>query len=449
MISPPVSPKTFPRWIFPFALALCAYTILALYSLKAGRLPLGIWWSVQAVGWISCAWFLRTVTAGWPATPWIVASALAFRVCGLWATPTLEDDYQRYLWDGWRTIQDGSPYDRAPQEFFSVPEKRPPGIETALNELNNPDLTTIYAPVTQLLFAAAAAIAPGSLLTLKLFLLLIDFGILLLLLASGGRRAAWFYGWCPLVVTENAFHAHPEAWALLWLIAAWICANRQRYLFAGALAGIAVGAKIFALLAVPFLAWRRPAVVGAGFLAALGLIYGPILASGSSAEWAGLHAMAGYFEFNSFGFALLARLCGPSAARVLWLILFGLIAALLFARWAWQKRSPAPGAHGRCVARFFPALARAQSLVPRLAGSICGRGSHSVRRCTLGGRAAELCDRTQSWRSDAGDLCATSLGAASGIRNFCSRRSKQPLADDEKKNPNRNSTIETMRRWNG
>ena len=339
MISPPVSPKTFPRWIFPFALALCAYTILALYSLKAGRLPLGIWWSVQAVGWITCAWFLRSVNRGWPATHWIVLTALVFRVCGLWTTPTLEDDYQRYLWDGWRTIQDGSPYDHAPQEFFSVPEKRPPGIETALNELNNPDLTTIYSPVTQLLFAAAAAVAPGSLLTLKLFLLLVDCALLLLLVIWGGRAAAWFYGWCPLVVTENAFHAHPEAWALLWLIGAWICANRQRYLFAGALAGIAVGAKLFALIAVPFLAWRRPAVVLPAFLVVLGLIYGPILATGSSAEWAGMHAMAGYFEFNSLGFALLSRLFESATARLLWLILFGLIAALLFGRWARQKRS--------------------------------------------------------------------------------------------------------------
>ncbi len=302
-------------------------------------MPLGIWWSVQVAGWVSCAWFLRTVITGWPTTSWIMATALAFRICGLWATPTLEDDYQRYLWDGWRTIQDGSPYDRAPVEFFAGTEKRPPGIEAALNELNNPDLTTIYAPVTQLLFAAAAAIAPGSLFTLKLFLLLTDFGVLLLLLICGGRRAAWFYGWCPLVVTENAFHAHPETWGLLWLLAAWICASRKRFLIAGVLAGVAVGAKIFALLAVPFLARRRPAVFGAGFMAALALIYGPILASGSSAEWAGLHAMAGYFEFNSFGFALLAKLCGSSAARVLWLILFALMAALLFARWAWQKRS--------------------------------------------------------------------------------------------------------------
>jgi len=332
-------PKTLPRWSFPFALALGGYAILAFCSLAPGRLPLSVWWAVQAMGWISCAWFLRTVTAGWPATPWIIATALAFRICGLWVTPTLEDDYQRYLWDGWRTIQDGSPYDHAPQEFFSVPEKRPPGIETALNELNNPDLTTIYSPVTQLLFAAAAAIAPGSLLTLKLFLLLVDCALLLLLVIWGGRAAAWFYGWCPLVVTENAFHAHPEAWALLWLLAAWICASRKRYLVAGALAGVAVGAKIFALLAVPFLAWRRPAIVLPAFLAVLGIIYVPILATGSSAEWGGMHAMAGSFEFNSLGYALLAAMFGSSVARFVWLILFGVVAAILFVRWASQKKS--------------------------------------------------------------------------------------------------------------
>lgn len=330
--------QRFPHWILPFGFALCAYGALAIFSFAPGRLPLGIWWAVQAAGWISCAWFLRAVASGWPALGWILASALAFRLCGLWVLPTLEDDYQRYLWDGWRTIQGSSPYARAPLDYFAIPEKRPAGVETALNELNHPALTTIYAPVTQLLFAAAATIAPGSLFTLKLLLICVDFAVILLLAAIGGRRAAWFYGWCPLAVTETAFHAHPEAWALLWLLAAWFCASRRRYLCAGALLGLAVGAKIFALLAVPFLVWRRPAVVFPAFLAALGCIYVPIFAAGSSAEWSGVRAMAGSFEFNSFGFALLAAGFGSGVARFLWWMLFGAVAAALFARWVWQRR---------------------------------------------------------------------------------------------------------------
>ena len=327
-------PGTLPRWIFPFALALSGYLALALWSMAPGRLPLGIWWGSQVVGWIGCGWFLRTVKKVWPALPWIIATALAFRCCGLWATPPLEDDYQRYLWDGWRTLHDGSPYQHAPQEFFSVPEQRPPAIEQALNQLNHPGLTTIYAPVTQILFVVGAAIAPGSVFVLKLFLLLVDLALLLLLAAWAGRDVAWFYGWCPLVVTEDAFHAHVEAWAVLWLIVAWLCAKRERYFWAGVLAGVAVGAKLFAILALPFLAWRRLTIVLPSFFAALTIIYLPILATGSLAEWPGLHAMASSFEFNSLGFAFLASLCGAEAARSLWLILFAFLAAILFLCWA-------------------------------------------------------------------------------------------------------------------
>ena len=36
----------------------------------------------------------------------------------------------------------------------------------------------------------------------------------------------------------------------------------------------------------------------------------------------------GLFEFNSFGYALLAAIFGSSAARSLWLILFGAVATI-------------------------------------------------------------------------------------------------------------------------
>jgi len=332
-------PGTLARWIFPFALALSGYLALALCSMRPGRLPLGIWWGSQVVGWIGCAWFLSRVKKGWPSLPWIIITALAFRCCGLWTTPPLEDDYQRYLWDGWRSLHDGSPYRFAPQHFFSANEQRPPGIDQALDQLNHPGLTTIYAPITQFLFFVGAVIAPGSLFFLKLLLLVVDLALLLLLAACAGRGVAWFYGWCPLVVTENAFHAHVEAWALLWLIAAWLCAKRERYLWAGILAGLAVGAKSFAILALPFLIWRRLTIGLPSFLATLAIIYLPIVATGSLAEWPGLRAMATSFEFNSLGYALLAFLCGTEAARALWLILFAPLAAILFLRWA-RHRQP-------------------------------------------------------------------------------------------------------------
>ena len=82
------------------------------------------------------------------------------------------------------------------------------------------------------------------------------------------------------------------------------------------------GWKLLALLAVPLLAWRRPAIILPAFLAVLGIVYVPILATGSSAEWEDCTRMAGSFEFTPFGYALLAAMFGSSAARSLWLILF-------------------------------------------------------------------------------------------------------------------------------
>ena len=332
-------PRQIPRGTLPFLLGLGAYLVLLAFSFRPGRLPLAVWWSVQAVGWASCFWFLQRCRGRWPSLGWMVLTALAFRVCGLWATPTLEDDFNRYLWDGWRTVQDGSPYHHAPQEFFQTTEKRPPEIENALNEINHPELATIYGPITQLLFAASALLAPGSLFVFKLLLLFVD-GVLLVLLARwGGRGAAWFCGWCPLVISENAFHAHPEAWALLWLIAALLCAKKERWLWAGALIGVAVGAKLFALLAVPFLVWRRPRLVLPAFVGTLALLYLPLWLSGSLGEWNGLRAMAGSFEFNSFGYALLATGFGVEAARLLWALLFVLTASWFFLHWARREGS--------------------------------------------------------------------------------------------------------------
>lgn len=316
----------------PFLIALCAYIFLAIYSHVPGRLPVGIWWSVQAVGWMSCAWFWLAARGRWPSTKWIIASALIFRCCGLWAPPTLENDFQRYLWDGWRTVHDGSPYVRAPVDFFESTESQPPAIATALNELNNPALPTIYAPVTEGLFAVAAFIAPGSLFALKLLFLGSDLVIVWLLLRLGGRSAAWFYAWCPLAITETAFHAHADGWAVMWLLLAWLCAKRERFFIAGLLAGVAIGAKIFAALAIPFLIWRRPARVLPAIMIALAVIYAPFFITGS-AEWSSLRTMAANFQFNSFGYAALAVLGGTKFAHAAWIVLLAAIFAILVTRW--------------------------------------------------------------------------------------------------------------------
>ncbi len=44
--------------------------------------------------------------------------AVAFRVCGLIGGPFFEDDFYRYLWDGYRFATAGTPYGSPPEAFF-------------------------------------------------------------------------------------------------------------------------------------------------------------------------------------------------------------------------------------------------------------------------------------------------------------------------------------------
>ena len=131
--------------------------------------------------------------------------------------------------------------------------------------------------------------------------------------------------------------------------------------------------------------------------------------------------MAGSFEFNSFGYALLAAMFGSSAARSLWLILFGVVATSLFVRWAKREQSLQQAPVTDVLLAFFLLTPVLNPWYLVVAGPICGLGADTAGCGTVGRRAAELCDRTQSRRPDAGNLWAAELGAAnSNSDSFCS-----------------------------
>ena len=73
--------------------------------------------------------------------------AVVFRLCGFAGGPFFEDDFFRYLWDGYRFATTGTPYGIAPEAFFVDPGV-PAALVPVLDRINNPDLPTIYGPTT-------------------------------------------------------------------------------------------------------------------------------------------------------------------------------------------------------------------------------------------------------------------------------------------------------------
>jgi hypothetical protein len=168
----------------------------------------------------------RVIMAG------IVAAGLAARLVLFASEPMLEDDYQRYLFDGAVTASGNNPYAFAPSDAL-------PDASRALGRLaqegglvvrriNHPDLKTVYPPVAQAAFALAHLIKPWSLTAWRSVILLFDLAslaIILLLLRDVGRSPLWsaLYWWNPIVIKELFNSAHMEAVVLPFvLLALWL-----------------------------------------------------------------------------------------------------------------------------------------------------------------------------------------------------------------------------------
>lgn len=314
------------------AVSLCAWGLLAWASddpagaqLNAVLTAVAVAWLALATGWIVASRVPRrsTLRALWL---W----AVLMRLAGFLGEPLLEDDWARYLWDGREFALTGNPYSSTPATHFAnkdIPEK----FARLLDQINNPDLSTIYGPVCQIAFLASYTIAPGELWPLKLLLLAADLAALWLLLRHTSARYALLYAWCPLLIQEIAFTAHPELLWIVCMVAALHFTARGKPLQAAVCCGIACAAKIIALLIVPFILVRIPRRYWAIAVASGALCYAWFWLRGSAADFPALRAMTANWEFNSFVFALIRSVVGHSTALALAAALYATIWLVLFA----------------------------------------------------------------------------------------------------------------------
>jgi hypothetical protein len=253
----------------------------------------------------------------------IVIVGVLMRLSLLASEPVLEDDYQRYLWDGGQTAHALNPYVATPEAAKSADPDSSLGqlareSGDVLGRVNHPQLKTLYPPLAQAAFALAHWLGPWSLTAWRLVCLACDgaaFGLILLLLAAACRPAAWsaLYWWNPLVVKEVVNSAHMDVLLLPLVLAALLLAVRSRPLLATAALVAAAGIKIWPALLLPLI-WRpllaRPAALGlavAASIFAAGVFAWPMLASGLDAS-SGLVAYAKGWTTNSALFPLIERM---------------------------------------------------------------------------------------------------------------------------------------------
>jgi hypothetical protein len=235
----------------------------------------------------------------------IVAAGLAARLALFASEPILEDDYQRYLFDGAVTATGNNPYAMSPKD---APADGSGALgpltregATVVGRINHPDLKTVYPPVTQAAFALAYMIKPWSLIAWRSVVLLFDLAslaFLLLLLREAGRSPLWsaLYWWNPVVIKELFNSAHMEAIVLSFVLLALLLAVRGRHIAATTSLAAAVGAKIWPALLLPLIVRQRGAFKFVGSL----IVFGAVVALWAIPIWlGGLDQQSGFVAYLS------------------------------------------------------------------------------------------------------------------------------------------------------
>ena len=268
-------------------LSAATYGALAYATPRAG---FGQLLGLMAVALAAYAWLLRTRLP----LRWGLGAALAFRLLWLPAQPALSDDVYRFRWDGLLVAHGVSPFRFRPDELIAdggrtaLPDAATrarvlPELQQLYRQLNSPHYYSVYPPVCQAIFGAAARLfptsGPGFVLSLRVAVLLAEAGtawLLLALLPALGWPAARALRYLlhPLVIVELTGNLHFEALAITFvLLAIWLL-HRQRWARSAGALGLAVGAKLLPLLALPLLVRR---LGGRRFAAYAALVAGTLL----------------------------------------------------------------------------------------------------------------------------------------------------------------------------
>lgn len=201
----------------------------------------------------------------------LFASAMLFRLVLLVATPSLSDDYARFVWDGRLLAHSYNPYLYLPSQLVSTPIATAAGLTDALfGVLNSPDYFTVYPPVNQFLFGLAGWLSPnsltGAIIALRIPIILADTGILWLIVKllrwlNQNPNLALLYGLNPLVILELTGNVHYEGVMTFFvLLAVWLLLQKQ-WIGSSVALTLGIGTKLLPLLFLPllirYLGWKR------------------------------------------------------------------------------------------------------------------------------------------------------------------------------------------------
>lgn len=188
----------------------------------------------------------------------ILIWAAVIRLVLLFNTPTLSDDFYRYLWDGQSTLKGIHPFLARPYDLIQIKDL---GFDKEVfSHLNSPFYYSVYPTVCQVFYAAAAWLSGGSIyvfvVIFKAILLLFEAGSIWLLYKilihkNLNINNIYWYALNPLVLLEFSANAHNEAIMIFFVIGFFYLLVKNKLAYAATSLGLAAATKLFPLMLIP------------------------------------------------------------------------------------------------------------------------------------------------------------------------------------------------------
>ncbi len=266
----------------------------------------------------------------------VVCTALVLSAVGMFSSPLLEDDHFRYLWDGYITATTGRPYQHPPNFYFGD-SSVPIALQEVLNGINYPEITTIYGPLLQLVFAASYYVAAGQLWPLKA-ILATTLVIVIVKLYREGVHPKWLLAFCihPLLIKESILSAHPDLLIgalVMMAVIFWRKVCNQSAVIAICLAAaikinIAVLLPVFCFTKRGRFDWTLVAIS----TVVLVTLHLPLVLEQNLGSFGGASTFAKQWVFNPLLFRAIVFLTDSNQARLIVLLLFGAICIAVFVK---------------------------------------------------------------------------------------------------------------------
>jgi rSAM/selenodomain-associated transferase 2 len=232
------------------------------------------------------------------------------RLAFVWYPPG--NDIYRYIWEGYVQNRGLNPFVFAPADPALADLARGE-MHHIWQQINHPELTAAYPPLTLLLFRLLAGLYPEPMF-FKIFMVAFDIGVMIVLAMIIRQRSVnparlILYAFNPLVLLYIAGEGHLDVIQLFFLcLSLYLILCRNHHISGFLILGLAVVSKYFAILAWPFLVdaenrWKSLAV-----LIPL-ILYLPFIDAGSGL-FQSLGIFAGNYHYNDSAAMLIRFLFG-------------------------------------------------------------------------------------------------------------------------------------------